>query len=86
MEIFRVIVADTHTFSDYEFLCTRLDKILSNIKIPIEIVSGRAEGTDQLGERYADERGHRLKYFPAEWAKYQRRAGPIRNEEDGQVC
>jgi hypothetical protein len=80
-EVFRVIVAGSRTFYDYDFLRARLDRILSNIKIPIEIVSGGAKGADELGERYAEERGYRVKRFPAQWTKHGRGAGPIRNEE-----
>jgi len=84
MEVFRVIVAGSRTFYDYELLKSKLDKFLSNIKVPIEIVSGRAKGADQLGERYADERGYKVKMFPAQWTKYHRKAGPIRNEQMAQ--
>lgn len=80
-EPFRVIVAGSRTFFDYEFMKERLDRILSNIKQPIEIVSGAAKGADTLGERYAEERGYLLKRMPAEWTKHNRKAGPIRNEE-----
>lgn len=79
--MFRVIVAGSRTFYDYEFLKARLDRILSHITEPIEIVSGGARGADHLGERYAEERGYRVKLFPAQWSKHGRKAGPIRNEE-----
>lgn len=79
--MFKVIVAGSRNFYDYTLLCQRLDKILSNVKEEIEIVSGTADGADQLGERYAAERGYKLKRFPANWAKHGYSAGPIRNEE-----
>jgi hypothetical protein len=46
-----------------------------------EIVSGGARGVDRLGERYARKRGLPCKVFPAQWAKYGKSAGPIRNAE-----
>ena len=38
-------------------------------------------GADALGERYARDRGYALKVFPAEWKKWGRAAGPIRNAQ-----
>lgn len=46
-----------------------------------EIVSGGARGVDRLGEDYAEERGIPLKICPANWTKFGRAAGYIRNEE-----
>lgn len=67
MEYFKVIVAGGRTMTNYELLCRKLDHILSNIEIPIQVVSGTANGADALGERYADERGYSVKQFPAPW-------------------
>jgi hypothetical protein len=47
----------------------------------IEIISGHARGADSLGEQFAKEFKLNLKIFPANWEKYGRGAGPIRNEE-----
>ncbi len=33
-----------------------------------------------LGEKYAAENGFKIKRYPAEWDKYGKMAGPIRNE------
>jgi hypothetical protein len=46
-----------------------------------EIVSGWARGADRLGERYARQRGLSCKVFPAQWAKYGKSAGLLRNVE-----
>ena len=46
----------------------------------IEIVSGTAKGADQLGEKYAKEKGYPVKQFPADWSK-GKSAGYVRNEE-----
>ena len=47
----------------------------------LEIVSGHAPGADALGEKFARDNGYKLTLFPAEWDKYNRAAGPIRNEQ-----
>ena len=81
--MFKVIIAGTRTFADYELLKQHADHMLSRIRTTdtIEIVSGGASGADALGERYANEMGYSIKRFPADWAKYGRKAGPLRNEE-----
>lgn len=46
-----------------------------------EIVSGGALGVDSYGEEWADCQSLALKVFRADWEKYGRAAGPIRNLE-----
>ena len=81
MNYFRVIIAGTRYFNNYALLCEYADYKLSEVRQPIEIVSGHARGADTLGERYAKERGYKLTIFPAEWEKYGKSAGPRRNKE-----
>ena len=76
--MYKVIIAGTRDFADYVLLCSFADEALAGMD-DIEIVSGGARGADALGERYAREHGYALKVFPAEWKKWGRAAGPIRN-------
>ena len=61
-----------------------MDYLLSNVKEDIVVICGLARGADTLGNRYAEERGHTVQYFPADWKKYGRSAGYIRNAEMAQ--
>lgn len=79
--MFKVIVAGSREFNDYELLKNKLDHLLQTVVGEIEIVSGTARGADQLGERYAKERGFKVKQFPANWDTLGKRAGYVRNEE-----
>jgi len=45
-----------------------------------EIVSGGAKGADSFGEDFAKENKLKVTKFPANWNKYGRGAGPIRNK------
>src|SRR3990167_8292284 len=45
------------------------------------VISGHARGADQMAEMWADEHGVPLTIFPAEWDKFGRMAGPIRNQQ-----
>ena len=78
--MFRVIIAGGRTFKDYDRLCSVCDYMLQNQK-EIEIVSGTAMGADKLGEKYAQEHGHKIARFPAKWDEHGKAAGFIRNEE-----
>ena len=75
----KVIIAGGRNFHDYELLCLKCDKALSQ-QSEVEIVSGTAYGADKLGERYANERGYPIKRFFPDWGKEGRKAGFIRNE------
>jgi hypothetical protein len=79
-DLFKCIVAGGRDFYDYKHLEATLNLYLCH-KSNIEIVSGGASGADSLGERYAKEKGHKLKVFKADWDKHGKAAGPIRNEE-----
>lgn len=82
--MFRVIIFGSQNFDDYVLLESRCDKILERYKgSEIEIVTGKAKGADELGERYAVARGYSTKEFPADWAKHGKAAGMIRNREMG---
>ena len=48
---------------------------------PTEIISGCCTGCDKLGERWALENNIPIKKFPADWQKYGKRAGMIRNRQ-----
>ena len=78
---FRVIIAGTRDFSDYQLLRDKCDAILSAKRQDsnIIIVSGTAKGADRLGERYAREQGYEIRQFPADWLNDEKKAGPIRN-------
>lgn len=81
---FNVIIAGGRDFADYELLKQKVDYYLSNkIKegYKIIIISGTAYGADKLGEKYAKEKGYKIKRFPADWNKLGKSAGYIRNKE-----
>lgn len=88
--MFKLIIAGTRTFKDYDLLVAKVDRLLSE-KGPVQIVSGHAPGADRLAEEYAKNRGMDIRLFHADWYAHQKAAGPIRNEEmakysDGCVC
>lgn len=79
--MFKLIIAGSRDFNDYEFLKTKISFLLQNVKEEIEIVSGRAKGADKLGERFALEMGYKVKYFVPDWDGLGKRAGIMRNKD-----
>lgn len=84
----RMIIAGGRNFEDYEklrFVCSgvirSMEDGLGEKFESIEIISGRANGADTLGERFAQESGYALKLFPADWVNLGKFAGYMRNEQ-----
>ena len=80
--MYKVIVAGSRTFDNYELLETTLVHFLTG-KRPseVEIVSGTARGADKLGERFAKEKKCKLTKFVPDWDTYGKSAGYRRNVE-----
>ena len=85
LNAYRVIVAGSRVFFDYELMCRELDKLFNESRMfagrEIKIISGMADGADSLAIRYADERKLTKILFPANWKRYSRVAGFLRNED-----
>ena len=77
-----VAVIGSRNFDDYELLKNYLDERLDKIKY---IVSGGAAGGDELGRRYAEERGLPVIIYYPRWRDkngvFSRSAGFTRNIE-----
>lgn len=80
---YKIIIAGGREFSDYQLLKEKVDNIISEKRkrFQIVIISGKARGADSLGERYANENAFNIMEFPADWDKYGKKAGYMRNTE-----
>ena len=81
--IYKTIIAGGRDFMDYNLLKEKTDKILQEKKVThkIVIISGCARGADTLGLRYASENAFDVEEYPADWDKYGKKAGYMRNVE-----
>lgn len=85
----RIIIAGGRDFDDYELLRKVVNYITTKLlthnvvfsPYDMVIVSGCAKGADTLCKRFADEHGHQIIKFPADWEQYGKRAGCVRNAE-----
>ena len=80
----RVLVCGGRNFSDYDTVAEWLIYFLKQyaaMPLHTTIISGHARGADKLGERFAKDNECNLLTFPADWDKYKKAAGHIRNQQ-----
>jgi YspA, cpYpsA-related SLOG family len=73
----RVLICGDRNWDDRKMILEHLAAI-PNVSLVIE---GEARGADSLGRECAKELKIPVVKFPADWAKYGRAAGPIRNQQ-----
>lgn len=76
----RVLVTGGRHFNEFDLLKTTLDSVHSRNPISV-LIHGAASGADTLAGKWASENGIEVTSCPADWKKYGRSAGPIRNRE-----
>lgn len=90
MNSVRIIISGGRTFKDCDLLEREMDlfigamkdvEIISGGQVTIDEDTGERYGADYLGEQYAKKRGYKLTVMNAEWNKYGKPAGPIRNRK-----
>ena len=83
----RIVVAGCRYYNDYEQAKEFIEICISKIRkeYTLIFISGCCSGADMLGERFAKENGFEIERYPADWIKYGKSAGPIRNKKMAQV-
>lgn len=76
----RLIIAGPRDYTDKDKVFREIDLFRKKYGIN-EIVSGGATGVDTLAEEYANLHQIPFQLFPADWEKYGKAAGPIRNQQ-----
>lgn len=82
--MYKIIINGSRDFNNYTYLRLMLKEyIMTNQINPelIEIISGGAKGADTLAIKFAKEYNLNYKVMNADWNKYGKRAGIIRNAE-----
>lgn len=76
-----VIIAGSRNINNYDLVLNvvkEYQKLYGKIE---EIISGRAKGVDSVGETVANKNNIDLVIFPANWGKFSKQAGYIRNKK-----
>lgn len=74
----KVIIAGSRQIIDYQIV---VDALINANFVVTQVVSGTARGVDKLGEQWAIKNNIPIKRFPANWDRYGKSAGYIRNEQ-----
>lgn len=88
----KVAIVGGRDFSRYNLMCSILNRLIKEKALDItEVICGCAQGADTMGSFWAEENGIKVKLMPANWDKFGRKAGPIRNcemlqEADGVIA
>lgn len=81
----RVLICGGREFDDWQLFIETMDTISAELDFdgnqPITIIEGGAKGADFCARLYAKYCGWEHLPFPAEWKKYGRAAGSIRNTQ-----
>ena len=81
----KVIIAGSRTFNNRKYLYGVLDEFHKDTPIT-EVVCGGARGADELGRCWADRNRITVTSFNADWEKFGKSAGFIRNCEMGEYA
>jgi hypothetical protein len=88
-----VLVCGGRKYSDYDRVCKELYTIIDNnglqlekstpegFEISLRIINGGANGADLLSTNFAISNFCEFRQYLADWKKYPKAAGPIRNQE-----
>lgn len=76
----RVLVCGGRDFADAESLVTFLNDFHSKTPISV-LIEGGARGADRLARTWAEWMRIRVETYNADWDRYKKSAGPIRNRQ-----
>lgn len=80
----RILGCGDRHWTDYAAVCAVMDGIVEDLRlidgVDPEIIEGEASGADTCVWNWAMERSYTVHRCQADWQKYGRAAGPIRNQ------
>jgi predicted Rossmann-fold nucleotide-binding protein len=76
----KVVVCGGRNLKDYRKVCEALYSIDYHNQITL-IIHGGASGADSLADEWAASHSRVRRVFKADWKKYGKSAGPIRNQK-----
>jgi hypothetical protein len=85
--MYTVLVTGDRNWTNYERIARELDAVMHERNAAVLIIHGAATGADSLARQWSDRNYHYYdgyqdsKEYPANWRKYGRAAGPIRNQQ-----
>lgn len=76
----KIAIVGSRDFTNYEAMKKAFDIVKEQYPVS-EILTGCAMGADSLAVQLANERDYKLTVFKADWNRYGKGAGPVRNTD-----
>ena len=77
----RILVCGSRTFDDATIVAYYLGRVSAFYESNIMIIEGEAKGADLLAREWAVATGKVFEPYPADWERYGKRAGFLRNTQ-----
>jgi hypothetical protein len=77
----RLLVCGDRHWSDFKLVVEVLDGFANQYLWDVVVIHGAAAGADTMAGDWADVRDVPVEVYPAQWDRYGKAAGPIRNQE-----
>ena len=78
---YRLGIVGSRYYTDYDEFATLVNQIIEMYNFPTRVVSGGAKGADTLAKKWANQNKIPITEYLANWKKYGRAGGPIRNQQ-----
>ena len=83
----KLLIAGSRGYNNYVDFCIKMMKIMKKIdKSQVTIIKGGARGADRMARRYANDHDIPCITMLADWDKYGKQAGMLRNKEMADKC
>lgn len=85
----KLLVCGSRTITDPNYVWDAINYFIESQGIDIKdltVIEGKAKGVDTLAKVWAQQRKIPVEEYPAEWDKYGKAAGYIRNEVMVKAC
>jgi len=78
--MFSVMVTGSRNWNKVKIIEDELS-LVNSLHKEILLIEGSSKGADLIAKNYAIRNNWKVKSYPAEWNKYGKAAGPIRNKQ-----
>lgn len=83
MRAFKIMVTGSRNHTDADLIWGTLDDIVDGFadNKKVILIEGGAHGADKIAHDWAIARDYDVHTFPADWKRFDRAAGPLRNQQ-----
>lgn len=77
----RMLISGSRYHTNKKLISEAIEQYLGDAYIEdVIIIEGGTKGADTIARQHAEEMGYEIETYPAQWDRYGKRAGSIRNQ------